>query len=188
MSNWPFDDLNPYSYDFIMADPPWRFENWSKKGEMKNPSQHYETMPLEDIKALPVGDLASGDTLLWLWCTNAMLREGFDVLDAWCFKYVTAGVWHKRTKHWKTHFGTGYVLRGASEPFLIGKIGKPKTTKGVRSLVEGVVRENSRKPEESYRAAQQLMPNARRADLFSRQTRDGWDNWGKERGKFDVEN
>ena len=52
-------------------------------------------------------------------------------------------------------------------------------------MIEGVVREHSRKPEEAYAVAEVYVPNARRLDLFSRQTRDGWDNWGNEATKFD---
>lgn len=175
----------PLSYDFIMADPPWSYENWSEKGEHKNASAKYDCMSLEDIKALPVGQLARADAVLWLWATNPLLREAFDVMDAWGFTFKTAGHWVKRTKGGKLAFGTGYILRCASEPFLIGTVGNPKTARNVRSVIEGLVREHSRKPDEAYTEAEKLLPSAlRRADLFSRQVRPGWDAWGNETDKF----
>ena len=182
--NWPFDGLQPFSYDFIMADPPWAFKTYSAKGKGKSADAHYECQDLDWIKSLPVGDLATKDSLLWLWATNPMLPEALDVMRAWGFKYKTAGHWSKKTKGGKQSFGTGYIFRSCGEPYLIGTIGKPATTKAVRSVIEGVIREHSRKPEESYAAAERLMPEAKRADLFSRQQRDGWDSWGNQTELF----
>ena len=106
------------------------------------------------------------------------------------------GAWHKTTAHGQTAFGTGYRLRSACEPFLIGTRGKPVTTKSVRNLIVGEAREHSRKPDEAFTAAERLMRHggchaahgpARRIEVFSRETRPGWDNWGLERTKFNKE-
>lgn len=173
-------------YDLIMADPPWRFQTRSGKGiTPKGAGGQYRTMPLERIMALPVAGLAAPDCLLWLWATNPMLPQAFEVLRAWGFTFKTAGHWAKTTARGKLAFGTGYVLRCAGEPFLIGTRGRPVTTRATRSVIMGRVREHSRKPEAAYAAAQALMPEARRLDLFSRQTRPGWDGWGDQLGLFD---
>lgn len=42
--DWPFGDINPHSFDRIMADPPWRFLARSPKGEGKSAQAHYDTM------------------------------------------------------------------------------------------------------------------------------------------------
>jgi len=184
---WPFAPLQPQAYDFIMADPPWRFELYSAKGEGKSAQAHYATMTLDDIAALPVADLARGNCLMWLWATAPMLDQQIAILKRWGFRFVTSGVWVKKTVTGKTDFGTGYVLRSAHEPFLIGAIGEPETSRCVRSVVEGMRREHSRKPDEAYEEAGRLMPTARRrADLFSRESRPGWEAWGNETGKFDA--
>lgn len=182
---WQFDHLQMFGYDFIMADPPWRFENWSKAGEDKNASAKYDCMDLEDIKALPVDLLARGDCLLWLWACNPMLDQAFDVLKAWKFEFKTAGTWVKMTSKGNQAFGTGYLLRSANEPFLIGTIGNPKTAKNTRSAIIGPVREHSRKPDEAFAAAENMMPMATRLELFSRQPRAGWETWGDEVHKFE---
>ena len=88
------------------------------------------------------------------------------------------------TKNGKQAFGTGYIFRCAGEPYLIGTRGSPKVTRSVRSVIFGNVREHSRKPDEAFEAAEKLMPNARRVELFSRTNRPGWDVWGNEAGKF----
>lgn len=185
--NWPFGDLQPGSYGLIVADPPWSFRHFSAKGQKKGAQAHYACMTLEEIKALPVRSLAAPDALCILWATNPMLPHAIETLDAWGFNFKTAGHWVKRTKNGHLAFGTGYVVRSAGEPFLIGTIGKPTTSRSCRSVIEGLAREHSRKPEEGFEWAQRLMPQARRVELFSRQARAGWDSWGAEVDKFTEE-
>jgi N6-adenosine-specific RNA methylase IME4 len=180
-----FKDLNP-PYDLIMADPPWTFKIWSDKGQEKSAQAQYNCMDLEGVKSLPVIDLAAPNSLLWLWATNPMLPQAFEVMEAWGFTFKTAGHWSKKTVHGKQAFGTGYILRCAGEPFLIGTRGKIKTTKSTRSVIEAKVREHSRKPDEAFTAAEAMIPDAKRVELFSRESRLGWDTWGNERDKFDV--
>jgi len=174
-------------FDLIMADPPWSFDNWSKAGERKNAKAHYDCTSIDWIKPLPVAALAAENAVLWLWATNPMLPQAFTVMASWGFEFKTAGHWVKRTRHGKLAFGTGYILRSAGEPFLIGTRGAPKCARTVRSVIEGPIREHSRKPDEAFAAAEALIPTARRIELFSRQSRWGWASWGNEAGKFDKE-
>lgn len=201
--------IRPFGgFGLIMADPPWSYEMRSDKGYEKAPEAKYQTMPLAEIKALPVEALAGQDCLLWLWAVNPQLPQALEVMAAWGFTFKTAGTWVKRTTRGKVSFGTGYILRSANEPFLIGTRGAPKTTRSTRSAVithderfkrtgdwsdiwpngtvtiEAAAREHSRKPDEAFRACEELMPKARRLELFSRTDRDGWSTWGNESGKF----
>lgn len=182
-----FDQIPLFKYDFIMADPPWDFKNYSKVGEEKNAKSQYDCMSLDDIKAMQVGALMQPNSLLWLWATNPMLPQALSVMDAWGFTFKTAGTWAKMTKKGNQHFGTGYVLRSACEPFLIGTIGKVETSRSVRSCIMAPVREHSRKPEKAFEQAERLMPNATRLELFSRQERPRWDVFGNEVGKFNSD-
>lgn len=177
-------EIPNFRYCLIVADPPWSYANWSKSGEHKNASAKYDCMGLEAIKTMQVGHLAAKDCVLWLWATNPLLDQAFDVMRAWGFQFKTAGHWSKKTATGKQAFGTGYLLRCAGEPFLIGTMGRPNTSKSVRSVIEGPVREHSRKPEEAFRAAEQLCGDVPRIELFSRQERPGWDVFGNETGKF----
>lgn len=185
--DWPFGGLSPFGYDLIMVDPPWRFDTWSQAGKKhKNPEVHYDTWPIERVRALPVGHLAAKDAMLWLWGTHPMIDQQIEVCRAWGFRFVTTGVWVKRTVNMKLAFGTGYRLRCASEPFILGANGSPDTVRNVRTVIEGPLREHSRKPDEAYAEAERLVTNARRADLFSRQVRPGWTAWGDEIDKFQA--
>lgn len=193
---WPFnapvpasDTLRPQAYSLIMIDAPWRFELYAEEtGGEKSPQAHYRCMSMEDIAALPVGDLAAENCLLWAWATAPMLDQQIDVVKGWGFDFCTSGVWVKTTRRGKIAFGIGYVLRGAHELFIIATRGEPKVaSKSVRSVIMAQVRENSRKPDEAYAAALALIPTGQRADVFTRERRPGWDCWGDEVGKFQPE-
>lgn len=175
-------------FGLIMADPPWRFTTRSSKGvTRKGAGGQYATMSLADILAMPVADLAADDCALWIWATNPMLPQALQVMDAWGFTFKTGGHWVKTTKHGKLAFGTGYLLRCAGEPYLIGTRGAPKTAKNVRSVIMAQIREHSRKPDLAFSEAERWIPDARRLELFSRQSRPGWTTWGNEAGKFDED-
>ena len=191
---WPFGDLTPLSFDVILADPATRFDTWSDAGQGKSPDAHYATMSWDELAALPVSQLGRGDTILFMWACWPTLKKSLDLLDAWGFRYVTGGAWHKRSKHGKSAFGTGYVLRSASEPYLIGTFGSPLTARNVRNVIEtndlhvidAVARGHSRKPDEQYDYCNRLCPRALRfAELFARQRWPGWDAWGNEIGKYE---
>lgn len=185
--DWPFAPLERGAYALIMADPPWKYVVRSDKGLGKSPDRHYRTMTREMIEALPVAKLAAKDCVLWLWGTAPMLHIQLEIMKAWGFKYVSSGVWVKRTKKGKLGFGGGYSFRNSHEYVLLGSRGSPKyIDRAVRSVIEGPLREHSRKPDEAYVAAKRLVPYGRAADLFSKQTRPGWENWGDQRTFFDV--
>jgi N6-adenosine-specific RNA methylase IME4 len=185
-ADWPFGHLEPHAYSLVMIDCAWRFLARSPKGETKSPQAHYKTMTLDEIRALPVADLAAPDCLLWMWATSPMLDEQISIMKDWGFRFRTAGCWTKTTKNGKLAFGTGYILRGNVEFYLIGAIGNPKTaSKSIRSGFLAEIREHSRKPDCAYEMARDLVPYGRAADVFSRQTRDGWDSFGDQAGHFD---
>lgn len=184
-TSWPFGSLTPMKYGAIIADPPWSYQMRSDKGYEKSPEAHYETMSAEEIKALPVAHLASRDCLLWLWCTWPHLELGIETMRAWGFTYKTGGSWTKLTRSGKRVFGTGYIFRSATEPFLIGTIGEPVyRSKSVRNLIESERREHSRKPPEARQIVQELLPDVFCAELFAREPWPGNDVWGNEVNRF----
>lgn len=181
---WQFGDLQMFGYDVIMADPPWNFELYSEAGAGKSAQAHYDTMTLAEICALRVGDLARGDCLLLLWCCEWIppaVRQ--DVLNSWGFAYKTTIIWRKVTRAGKVRMGPGYRARTMHEPIILATVGNPQHT-AFPSIVDGVAREHSRKPDEFYRLVEASTAGARRADLFSRQRRPGWDAFGNEADKF----
>ncbi len=184
--NWPFGNLKPLHYGALIADPPWRFSNFSAKGEAKNPVAHYDCMDLDALKAMPISQLAASDCALLMWATAPMLPQALAVMDAWGFTFKSAGAWAKQSSTGqKWAFGTGYCFRSAAEFFLLGTIGKPKVrSRSVRNLMVAPVREHSRKPDDQYAMVEELFAGPF-AEVFSRTSRAGWDSFGNEVGKFD---
>lgn len=89
-------------YDVIYADPPWRYQDKKCNGAC---ALHYDTMKIQDIKDLPVKELAAKDCVIFMWITYPMLKEGIELMEAWGFKYKTIGFqWIKLNKSGKGKF------------------------------------------------------------------------------------
>ncbi|RJG46460.1 MT-A70 family methyltransferase [Mesorhizobium sp. DCY119] len=184
---WPFHGLTPLKYGGLLIDPCYRYEMRSEKGYEKSPEAHYETMSEDELAALPVGYLASGNCLLWMWSTWPHLPVAMRLMKHYGFTYKTGGAWVKRTPKGKPTFGTGYILRSSTEPFLIGTIGEPVVrSKSVRNLIDSIRREHSRKPPEARAMMSALLPDQFMAELFAREPWPGNDVWGNETAKFSV--
>ena len=69
------------------------------------------------------------------------------------------------------------LARRGGQPFL--------ETKAFPVCFEGKRREHSRKPEEFYDLVKRVSPEPR-IDIFSRESREGFDQFGNEKDKFDV--
>ena len=167
-------------YQIILADPPWDYQDKGCQGTMAN---HYKGMKLENIKALPIQEIADKDCILFLWATYPMLKEALEVIEAWGFKYKTiAFQWIKlNKKNGKPFFGLGRWTRGNTEPCLLATKGRPKRdSKGVFQIIEAPLTKHSEKPAQTRIKIQQLMNNLPRIELFARQKTEGWDVWGNE--------
>lgn len=186
---WPFEGLTPMKYGCILADPPWRFRTWGEHNQQKSASKHYSLMTLPDLKALPVNHLATDHCALVMWAVQPMIPQALDLMSAWGFKYKTMGAWAKQSstgKKWA--FGTGYMLRCAAEFFIVGTLGDPEIgARNIRNLIVSPVREHSRKPDEMHANLERLFPAMSRCELFGRQQRPGWDVWGNQSTKFNLE-
>ena len=170
-------------YNVIYADPPWRYEVYSKKGLGRSAESHYPTMHLEDICSLPVGELADKDCALFLWVTIPCLLEGLHVLQAWGFTYKTiAFVWVKQNRKADSLFwGMGYWTRSNVEFCILATKGHPRRQDaGVHQVVMSHIEEHSKKPQEVRDRITQLMGDVPRIELFARQKVPGWDVWGNE--------
>ncbi len=179
------DDMGGRTFHTVLADPPWQFENRTGKvapehGRLKR----YSTMPLPEIKALPVAQIVAEPAHLYLWVPNALLREGINVLEAWGFHYKTVIVWHKVRKDGASDGrGVGFYFRNVTETVLFGVRGKQaRTLAPARSQVNLIAtrkREHSRKPDELYPVIEDCSPGPY-IELFARRTRPGWTGWGDE--------
>jgi N6-adenosine-specific RNA methylase IME4 len=181
-------------YGVIYADPPWNFKNYSEKGTGRNAIAHYPCMDLKQLAAMDVARFAAKDCALFLWATDPLLPKALDVIKAWGFEFKTvAFYWAKTNKKAnlaslsESDFfcGLGYWTRANVEQCLLATRGKPpRMAKDVRRLLISPRREHSRKPDETYDRIERLARGPY-LELFSRQTRAGWDALGKEVALFD---
>ena len=172
-------------YNIIYADPPWSYRDKRDKHPRfrGGASAHYPTMSIQDIKNLPVEDLADKNAILFLWATFPNLQEALDVIKAWGFTYKTLGFsWIKTNKNnGKPFFGIGYYTRSNCEVCLIGVKGKPpKVSNSVSSVVIAPREQHSKKPDIVRDKIVELCGDLPRIELFARQSTPGWDVWGNE--------
>ena len=174
-------------YNTIYADPPWQFQNRTGKVAPEHKRlTRYETMTLDDIKALPVPEITGDKAHLYLWVPNALLPHGLEVLDAWGFEYKSTFIWEKIRKDGQPDGrGVGFYFRNVTEPILFGikkKSSPNRTLAPARSqvnILRTMKREHSRKPDEMIPIIEACSQGPR-IELFARGVRDGWDMWGNQ--------
>lgn len=171
-------------YRTILADPPWQFSNRTGKVAPEHKRLgRYGTMTLDDIKALPVKNIAALQSHLYLWVPNALILEGLEVMRLWGFTYKTNIVWHKvRKDGGPDGRGVGFYFRNVTELVLFGTRGKLRTAAPGRRQVNFIAtrkREHSRKPDEIYPIVEACSYGPF-LEIFARHSRPGWASWGNE--------
>lgn len=178
-------------YRTIYADPPWQFQNRTGKVAPEHKRlKRYPTMKLDDIKALPVAEVADKKCHLYLWVPNALLPDGIEVLRAWGFEYKTNLIWEKvRQDGGPDGRGVGFYFRNVTEILLFGIIGQNnRTLQPARTqvnLLRTRKREHSRKPDEFVDLIENCSPGPY-LEMFARGDREGWDMWGNQ-AEYDYE-
>ena len=166
----------------IYADPPWSFKVYSGKGKQRSAERHYDTQSLDDIKGLPIGNLAAADCALMLWCVMPEIPGALDVIRAWGFEYKTvAFTWVKQNESgYGLHWGMGYWTRANAELCLLATKGAPKRqAMDVHQVVMTPVGEHSRKPDEVQVRIERLLAGPY-LELFGRRATPNWTVWGNQ--------
>ena len=163
-------------YGVILADPPWRFQVYSRETGMDRAADnHYPTSTTADIAMLPVSLIAAKDCVLFLWATAPMLPDALVVMAAWGFKYKSHVVWVKG------RVGTGYWFRNEHELLLVGTRGDvPAPAMGSQrgSVSVASSRGHSVKPDWQYELIEGYYPTLPKIELNARRPRENWDSWG----------
>lgn len=162
----------------ICADPPWRFDNVASRGAAED---HYETMSVHEICALPVEKIAAKNAHLYLWATDAHLPDVFrlDLFGAWGFKFVQQITWLK-VKEGRPQMGMGNYYRHASELLLFGVRGRAKVARHDALNFLCVPREeHSKKPDLFQMMIQDMSPSPY-LEMFARRALPGWSSWGNQ--------
>jgi N6-adenosine-specific RNA methylase IME4 len=171
-------------YNIIYADPPWRYETFDKRNVVP-----YPVMKDEDIKNLPIQNIADKDCILFMWATFPKLELALETIKAWGFKYRSLGFsWIKKNKKSDSYFwGMGYWTRQNCEVCLIATKGKPhRKSMGVHSVIATPIEEHSKKPDIVRDKIVELMGDLPRVELFCRHPAQGWDSIGNEIDGKDI--
>jgi len=188
----PSDFLSRFKkkYKTILADPPWRFKG--RQGKLSPEYKgcfRYPTLPLKDIIAMPVKQLAASNAHLYLWIPVSMIHDGLVVMSNWGFTYKTSITWEKiRKDGLPDGSGYGHYFRNSVEVILFGVKGSLPTTKASHcfpNIIRARKREHSRKPDEQYRLIESCSPGPY-LELFARHSRKKWDTFGNQTKKFAV--
>lgn len=183
----------------LVADPPWKYRDQVHRARTQQAkSQHYVGhgadkirgrrgaegyYPVMDVDAICAlgqpGELAgcpvADNAHLYLWTTNAFLREAFLVMETWGFTYRTLLTWVK------PGIGMGYYFRNNTEHVLFGVRGKLRTQRRncPTAFEAPKSKQHSKKPDAFMEIVESMSPGPY-LELFAREQRAGWWAWGNE--------
>lgn len=160
-------------FQTIVIDPAWDYSEEGDDDAFGRIRPNYHTMPMEEIEALPIAQIADENCHLYLWVTNRTLYKAFRLIEAWGFRYITCLTWIK------PHFGVGNYFRSQTEHVLFGVKGKqPFKRHDVGTWFEAPCGQHSEKPDEFYSLVESCS-YAPYIDIFGRKERTGWTVWGE---------
>lgn len=165
-------------YDVIVVDPPWPMQKIEREVAPNQVAFDYPVMELEDICGLELP--AADNCHLFCWTTQKFLPVAFNIIHGWGFQYVFCMTWKKNGGF--QPFG---LPQYNSEFCLYGRRGTPKfvDTKNFNTCFEANRRAHSQKPDEFYDAVKRVT-EGKRIDMFSREKREGFEQYGNQCGMF----
>lgn len=162
-------------FEVIVIDPPWEYGT-EYDPQARRAANPYPEMSIEEIASLEIP--SAENCVMWLWTTHKFMRYSFTLLDGWGFRDVMIVTWIK------DRMGLGTWLRSQSEFCIMAVKGKPIIElTNQTTVINGKMREHSRKPDEFYSLVDGLCVG-RKLDYFSREQRKGWAQYGNDASKF----
>lgn len=173
----------------MLIDPPWPMRKGGLRKVRPNQGREldYSTMSVESIFRLldeDVFSLAAERHSLFIWTVESLLLACENMLQMRGYHRHCRLIWDKgngMAPCFSVRFAHEYLIwcyHGKFMPVAAHVRGK------FLSVFHEAARQHSRKPEIAYRLIEQLYPDARRFDVFSRQARQGWDQYGNQPAFF----
>lgn len=156
-------------YRVILADCPWQYR--SSPSVRGSHSAYYSALPLSELEALPVPEVADGDATLFMWHPQCMEDEAKHLMRIWGFKDTQSVIiWRK-----EGHFGMGARPRLVHEVLRIGIRGKAPLTwfDDVPSVIDAPREPHSRKPAIFHEIIERVLAGPY-LEIFGRRRRTGW--------------
>ena len=172
-----------------MIDPPWQNRKAGRRRVRPNQNREfdYPTMATEEIfmlldnKILPK---AGNPHCVFMWTIDQYLFECENHMKERNYKRHCRFIWDKLNgvaPAFTIRFSHEYMIwyyQPSLLPIAAGYRGK------FRTVFTGKAREHSRKPDVAYAMIEQLYPDANKIDVFSRERRDSWEQFGNEPNYF----
>lgn len=166
-------------YRIILADPPWEVK--AGAGNLHIPKQKtrslmYPTMSVDQIKNMPVSEIADDNSVLFLWTINKYVEQAYSVARAWGFSPSTLLVWCKKPKG----RGLGGTFGISTEYILFARKGTVKAkARHWSTWFEAKRGAHSQKPDVAQEIIEKCF-DGNKVELFARRKRVGWDVFGNE--------
>lgn len=176
-------------YDVFVIDSPWP----KRKGGLRKvrPNQgrslDYEVLPVSEIFHLldsKIFSMANTPHTVFMWTVEQFLKDCEREMEQRHYRRHVRLIWNKGNG-----IAPAFTVRFSHE-YLIWYY-KPNMTpieKSVRGMFMSVIhekgREHSRKPDIAYDLITSLYPSQSKIDVFSREKRKGFDQWGDETTYF----
>lgn len=179
------------TYKHLMIDPPWPKNKGGRRKVRPNQNSHldYSTMSVENIFSLVDKDIMplvdqTGHNI-FLWVVEEFLPEAEIEMKKRGYKLHVRLIWDKMNG-----IAPAFTIRYCHEYLLwfYTPSKMPKVDKDQRGKFTSVIteksRQHSRKPNKAYDMIEALYPNSNKIDVFSREKRLGWDQYGDQPEHF----
>jgi len=169
-------------YETIVIDPPWPIQMIETDHRLNQKTFPYPVMQESELRDFGtiIESIAAENCHLFMWTTQKMKPLAMELVDHYGFRYVLTMVWHK--PNGVQPIG---LPKYNAEFILYARKGAPRfiDTKDFWCCFSAPMREHSRKPDEFYETIRRVT-DGKRIDVFSREFRDGFDQFGNESDKF----
>ena len=173
----------------FVIDPAWQLRKGSLRKTRKNQGREldYPTMSVDDIFVLLDKDIfpqAEEEHCVFMWTIEQFLISCEHEMQQRGYKRHCRMIWNKMNgiaPAFTVRFSHEYLIwyyKGRLPPIATEQRGKFTTVFEERS------RQHSRKPDFCYRMIDTLYPGCRKMDVFSREYREGWYQYGNQTDFF----
>lgn len=171
----------------LVIDPPWPVYKSGKRNVRPDEGSglDYETMSIDNIfKLLKMKVLPHKTNTVFLWGVEKFLHAGEAEMEKLGYRRHCRLIWDKLngiSPAFSVRFCHEYITWFYRPTFM-------PVSPSSRGLFSTVIteksREHSRKPDKLYNMIEYMFPNEKKIDVFSREKRKGWEQFGNECDKF----
>lgn len=172
-------------YGIFVIDPPWPKQKGGLRKVRPNQGKFldYNTMTIKEIfnlLDLEIFPLAQETHMVFLWGIDKFLHIGEEEMKQRNYKRHARLIWDKCNgiaPAFSVRYSHEYLTWFYKPKFIsVSKESRGKIT----TILREPAREHSRKPDIAYNSICFWYPEAIKLDVFSREKRLGWDQWGNE--------